>query len=525
MSDRTCPQCGHPLDADGVEQAVGKQLNSSDVSGTVEGDRISYSDALLDYARRKRPRSTTRIVLWLLASILVVGGALAVARQAAKRSRPPEEPPLVVPAPNRAEPPSSGQPGLEGPTLDQLIRSIEPGIVKIESAGAGRTSLGSGFFVDDQDGLVATSYHVISEATEAVIRFRDGSAYDVEGYAAIDTDDDLAVLKVRNVPPSTKALPLKADTGPSQLASVIAIGHPRGLPFSPFDGKVSRVLKTSQLPESSKRFLSRTLDQDRDHLWIQHTAQLSAGNSGGPLINTRGEVIGINTWTDRESGFGYALHAKHLKSLLERPLLQVSPLADHAQTDVRVESLLRKLTADRINELYGEAEQFGWGPNGPGQYQVLQDLAWAITATQLPGTLDAPGMLDTQHLEPVIRAADTVVERLKNKKWDGLGQVNLINEFAVLRVGRPANGVFFFGSVDRIVDGPNGTRGALIEVSGFNRMVFVRIDTFFTDIEPGSQCLVVGVNDQGQVVRYGDNPLALEVAHVIATRTILPLGS
>jgi hypothetical protein len=128
-------------------------------------------------------------------------------------------------------------------------------------------------------------------------------------------------------------------------------------------------------------------------------------------------------------------------------------------------------------------------------------------------------------LEPVIRAADAVVERLKNKKWDGLGQVNLINEFAVFRVGRPANGVFFFGSVVRVVEGPDGTQGALMEVAGFKRMVFVRIDTLLVDIQAGTPCLVVGVNDQGQVVRFGDNPLDLEVAHVIATRTILPLGS
>jgi len=317
---------------------------------------------------------------------------------------------------------------------------------------------------------------------------------------------------------------LKVDTEPSQLASVIAIGHPRGLEFSPFDGRVSRVLKTSQLPESSRQFLGRRLAADRNHMWIQHTAQLSAGNSGGPLINTRGEVIGINTWTDRDLGFGYALHAKHLQSLLDRPLLKLAPLADHARTDARVESLLRNLTADRINELYDTAEQFGWSPNSPADYRVLQELAWAITAAQMPGTLDAPGMLDEKELEPVIRAADAVVERLKSKKWDGLGQVNLINEFAAFRVARPANGVFFFGSVVRVVEGPGGTKGALMEVAGFERMVFVRIDTMFVDIEAGTQCLVVGVNDQGQVVRFGDNPLKLEVAHVIATRTILPWG-
>jgi hypothetical protein len=154
----------------------------------------------------------------------------------------------------------------------------------------------------------------------------------------------------------------------------------------------------------------------------------------------------------------------------------------------------------------------------------LQELAWAITAAHLPGTLDAPGMLDQRQLEPVIRAADRVVERLRQKRWEGPAQVNLINDFAALRVARPANGVFLFGSVERTVAGPDGTRGALIRVAGFERMVFVRIDTLLIDLERGSQCLIVGVNDQGRVVRFGDNPLDLTVAHVIATRTILPLA-
>jgi hypothetical protein len=269
--------------------------------------------------------------------------------------------------------------------------------------------------------------------------------------------------------------------------------------------------------------LSRTLAEDRNHRWIQHTAQLSAGNSGGPLIDLQGQVLGINTWTDRESGFGYALHARYVERLLERPLLQLAPLEDYAKTDARVHYLLRNVTAARINELYSQADALGWQPKSRGDYQVLQDLAWIITAAQLPGTLDAPGLLDRQELEPVIRSADKVVERLRVKQWEGPAQVTLVNEFAARHVARPADGVFVFGSVERVVSGPGGTRGALVRVAGFPRMMFVRIDTLLIDLAPGSQCLILGVNDQGKVVRYGDNPLDLTVAHVIATRTILPL--
>lgn len=518
MSHSNCPHCGRPLDATSP-----REPDPSTADPTTDQPLASDTEALSHYARRRRPRSATRLLLWILLSIFVVGGAFAVARQAVTRRRAPVRPPLIVEQAPPRVPPGPAQPGITGPTLDQLIESIEPAIVRIDSAGGGHTSLGSGFVVDAAAGLVATNYHVISEAVEAVVRFRDGSTYQIAGYAAIDTDDDLAVLQVPGLPPGIASLPLLSDSDPDPLSTVIAVGHPRGLEFSPFDGKVSRVVTTSELPEPSRRLLRETLSQDRDHHWIQHTAQLSAGNSGGPLIDGRGRVVGVNTWTDRDSGFGYALHAQYLATLLTRPLIQIAPLEDYAQTDARVQWLLRNLTAERMEDLYRRAEAIGWQPQSRADYQILQELAWAVTAANLPGTLDAPGMLDQGQLEPVIRAADEIVERLKQKNWTGPAQVTLVNEFAASRVGRPANGVFVFGSVDRVVAGRDGTRGALIRVAGFERMMFVRIDTLLIDLEPGAQCLILGVNDQGRIVRYGDNPLDLDLAHVIATRTILLL--
>ncbi len=499
------------------------QRNPDD-TGHLAGDLpLEHDSGLMShFARRRRTRSATRFVLWAVLSLVAVGGAFALATQAVRQRKLPADNPLVVTPPE--DQPPAGQSAVSGPTLSELLESIEPGIVRIESVSGGRASLGSGFVVDREQGWVATSYHVVAEATEAVVRFRDGSSFPVAGYAAIDTDDDLAVLQVGRLPDRVRALPLAPDTDPRQLSMVIAIGHPRGLEFSPFDGKVSRVLTTDELPESSRQFLRQTMSDQRIHRWVQHTAQLSAGNSGGPLIDTRGRVIGINTWTDREAGFGYALHAAHLQNVLGRPLLQVASLAEHARADVRVAALLRQLTAERIDELYRRAEATGWRPQTPADYQVLQDLALAVTAANLPGTLDAPGMLDEQQLEPLIRAADEVVQRLRNRRWDGAAQVTLINEFAVRRVGRSAGGVFVFGTVERVVAGRGGTRGALIRVAGGERMMFVRIDTLLIHLTPGQQCLILGANDRGRVVRYGENPLDLEEAYVIASRTILPLN-
>ena len=150
-------------------------------------------------------------------------------------------------------------------------------------------------FVFSADGKLITNYHVIEDSYSATVALA-GKTYTVEQVLAYDKDIDIAVLKIN-------ATGLTAPTICSQIhrtgETVYAIGSSQGLTATFSNGMIT----TSQ----------RTID---GVLYVQHDAPISSGNSGGPLINIYGEVIGINTWTVRESqNLNFAIHTSELANL------------------------------------------------------------------------------------------------------------------------------------------------------------------------------------------------------------------
>lgn len=132
---------------------------------------------------------------------------------------------------------------------------------------------GSGFFVD-ATGALATNYHVITGAHSIGVRLRgSGEPLLVEGVLAIDTLRDLALLKV---PTASVPIPLTI-VRPTVGERVIAIGNPLGLESSVSEGIVSGIRQVAGTE------------------LYQITAPISPGSSGGPVLNLRGEVLGIAT--------------------------------------------------------------------------------------------------------------------------------------------------------------------------------------------------------------------------------------
>ena len=403
-----------------------------------------------------------------------------------------------------------------------VTAALDHSVVKIEALEADDArGLGTGFVVDRR-GLVATSWHVMAEATMAVARFSNGTAYEIAGYVAVEPELDLAIVTLRDPPADLKPVVLMDEDDPERLSQVVAIGHPRGLEFSPFDGRVSRVLTTTQLPASSQRFLRRMIRGQRDQRWIQHTAAISEGNSGGPLLNERGRVIGVNTWVDRQARFSYALHGLYVKEMLANVTDRIEPLARYARPEAQMAHLLRRLTADRIDELAARARQFDYRPESAEDYEVLQQLAWAITAVQMPADFTR-GLLDDRlaELTPVVRR---VLADLAARRWDAIGQITIINEHAATQIDQPLVGLFLFATVERVVRGDDGEQGALLRMAGVESTLYVPLDGQLGLPEPNQQCLLLGLNYEGRKLRYGDNPLKLITAHVIASHTLLPLN-
>jgi serine protease Do len=169
------------------------------------------------------------------------------------------------------------------------------------------SSLGSGFVIDGREGLIVTNHHVVDGADEITINFRDGSKLKVDKVLGKDTKTDLALLKV------TPKKPLSATAfGSSEQMKVgdwvLAIGNPFGLGGSVSVGIIS----------AKQRDINSGPYDD----FLQTDAAINKGNSGGPLFNMDGEVIGVNTAIISPSGgsigIGFAVPADVALSVIDQ---------------------------------------------------------------------------------------------------------------------------------------------------------------------------------------------------------------
>jgi S1-C subfamily serine protease len=455
---------------------------------------------------------------------VAAGKAVAIARGEPvplKLNRAPFNPQARDPVDDAAKP----QPGAP---LEDVIAYVKHGIVKIETSDDwnNRRGLGSGILIDSS-GLVATNYHVMADAAKADALFANGTRFGIEGYTAIDKNADLAILKLNGVPPGVKALEVKYDDGPREGSQVYAIGHPYDNEFTTTGGIVSRVLHTRQLPADTRGWLTSTLDETGDNLWIQHDAKISPGNSGGPLINSHGEVIGINSWVNQKAGLGYAIHAQHLHELLRHQNSTVTALKLRRRTMPEAsQSQFAGLhvASDRIKELRTQLAAQGWRPQKDEDCATFDELARAITAVKYiqshPGA-QIPIPSDEQLA--VVREADEAVAALATVRWQDAEQILPINAHGG-QDRAPYGGAFLFGRVKRLVHGREDQRAALIELVGSNEPFFLPLEESVAAVAEGTCILVVGVATP-ETVRLEDNSLAPIKARVLLSKVVLPIAS
>lgn len=188
----------------------------------------------------------------------------------------------------------------EDKTSEVIAREVRPSLVTItHDSRPGRADReGSGFFV--KKGLIATNLHVIGEARRIRVTTSDGKELTVKSIHASDRKLDLALIRVTEEDVPT--LPLgNSDNIPDGL-SVVAMGNPQGFRFSVVEGVVSA---------------TRAME---GYSMIQLAIPIEPGNSGGPLLNRQGQVIGIPSLKSQVSdNIGFAMPVNALKLLLESP--------------------------------------------------------------------------------------------------------------------------------------------------------------------------------------------------------------
>ena len=244
--------------------------------------------------------------------------------------------------------------------LPDIYKKVIPSVVSISATGSSGTSTGTGVIMT-ADGYIITNYHVVSSAKDITVLLTDGQQYSAAEVGGDETSD-LMVLKIA----ATGLTP--AEFGDSDAAevgeSVVAIGDPLGIEL--------RGTMTDGIICGIKRDVSVG---DRTMSLMQTNAALNSGNSGGPLVNMEGQVIGINTIKLSSSGYttveglGFAIPISSAKPIVDelvekgyvtgRPAFgfSVEPKSDAYAQGVRAGDIITAIdgqsvtTADEFNRI------------------------------------------------------------------------------------------------------------------------------------------------------------------------------
>ena len=255
----------------------------------------------------------------LLGGGIALGGAAAFGKLGNKTTIIREE------VASRSSAPAAFQQGKQR-SINEIYRASAPAVVHIETTtrvkqpadpffgnpfGTSQTqrALGSGFVID-KAGHIVTNYHVVQGASLIQVSFSNNERFKAK-VVGVDPSTDVAVLKVNVKSRALKTLTLGNSDDVRVGDQVIAIGNPFGLDRSVTAGIVSAVQRRIEAPNN----LSIA------HV-IQTDAALNHGNSGGPLLNAQGEVIGVNAQietggqTQGNVGIGFAIPINTVKAVV-----------------------------------------------------------------------------------------------------------------------------------------------------------------------------------------------------------------
>ena len=296
-------------------------------------------------------------------------------------------------------------------TAQEIYRLVNPSVVQVMVEVGNKMSLGTGV-IFTEDGYILTNYHVVEGGSDCYIALDTGKSYQAS-YVAGDPVSDLAVLKVDG-----RGLPA-AEFGESDLLTVgdkvYAIGNPLGYELwgTMTDGIVSAVDRAVQVA-------GRTMTR------IQTNAALNSGNSGGPLINEYGQVVGLNVIKMSSSyfsieGLGFAIPSATMDRVVDdllatgepqpQPVLGLSVRLEATQLSDRSQGLeVVEITpggaADRAGVQVGDYVLSAAGH----PLETSEDLLWVRRQKRLGDELDMTLWRDGEIVEVTLSLQESMEE-------------------------------------------------------------------------------------------------------------------
>ena len=294
------------------------------------------------------PRSRTSVlVAWLVAALGLGAGVGAVAYATLS-----DDSSTVV----RQVTVSSSEPAVTGRALaiGDIYERSQKAVVEITAASTqfsgSQSAQGSGFVFDDE-GHIITNQHVVEGASSISVRFSDGSTRRAT-LVGTDPSTDLAVIKVEAPASFLEPLRLGDSSAVDVGDAVVAMGSPFGLEGTVTSGIVSALHRQMTAPNNF------TINDT-----IQTDAAINHGNSGGPLLDQEGRVIGVNAQIESESGgsdgVGFAIPSDIVRSIVSQ--LVETGEAEHAYLGI---SMLPVPEGAAVTEVHSNspAEKAGLRP-------------------------------------------------------------------------------------------------------------------------------------------------------------------
>lgn len=259
---------------------------------------------------RRRSRSTLRRLtvpaLWLPLALITLTSACVPPADPAAFPAPDDlpgvsEPPAVAPSVTVNATMPAATDGVRAVSVERRAREMT---VRIRASGCGALGTGSGFAIGD--GVIVTNRHVLEDATRVSLNTWDGGSMEASVLGA-DFTDDLALVRIDGELPSAGRL---AAADPEPGSAVTVVGYPLGGQQTLMSGEVVDYARLD------------SLDGPRV---VRLSAEIWPGSSGGPVLDERGEVVGVVFAIERATDYALAVPVSHVREVLsEGPDLAVA---------------------------------------------------------------------------------------------------------------------------------------------------------------------------------------------------------